>query len=289
MRYDDLTRWEFRADNGLMLRGRRTDGAGSTVHFLSGNGFCGGVYWPFLRTFLPQRGLFVHDIEGQGESDAPGRFSGLAALLRRVRVVAEEQGLARQPLVGMGHSFGAAATLRLAAAHPGMFSALVLLDPIVFPTGAWLVLRAISLAGQHPFSKAALRRRTAWPSREDALRHLRGRGIYKGWTDEALACFVDFAMKPQGGEWVLRCPRTLEAQIYDRPIYPWRAFAEVDCPVLFLRGAQSYDFFPRAERKAARLNPRVQVQTLPGGHCFMQEDPSAAHRAVDQFLSGLKA
>lgn len=284
--YQELTQpWEWRADNGLLLRGRRAGGDAPAVHFLSGAGFCGGVYAPFLRRFLPKHGLFVHDIEGTGESDAPAHFSGVEAVLRRVHAVMQAQGLAGKPLIGMGHSFGAALTLRLAADHPGLFERIVLLDPIVFPTREWLALRLLSAFGRHPFAMAARRRRNAWPSRDAAIEHLRGRGIYKGWSEESLASFVDYATKDQGGQRVLRCPRELESEIYDRPVYPWRAFPKVQCPIHFLRGESSYDFFPAAEAKAARANPRVQVERIRGAHCFMLEDPALAHAAVERFLA----
>lgn len=282
--YLDLTLpWEHRADNGLLLRGRRLAGSGPTLHFLSGNGFCGGVYWPFLRGLLPEFGLFVHDIEGQGRSEAPPRYSGTRAVLRRVHAVIETQ-LPGAPRVGIGHSFGAALTLRLAARHPGLFQAVVLLDPIVFPRPLWAGMRAMSLVGRHPMARAARRRRTAWPSREAAIEHLRDRGIYRGWTEEALAAFADHAMEPRGGEHVLSCPPDLEAQIYEHPPYPWGDFARVRCPVLFLHGSNSYEFFPWAARQARRSNPQVHVSTAPGEHCFMLQDPVAAQGPVREFL-----
>lgn len=284
--YRELTRWESRAaGGGPTLRGRRTDGTHGIVHFLPGNGFCGGVYWPFLKRLQPDYGLFLHDIEGHGESDAPAHFSGIGAVARRVPLVAREQGLAPGALIGMGHSFGAALTLKVAADNPGLFKALVLLDPIVAPTSGWLAIRALAALGLHPMTRVARRRRRAWPSRQDALDHLRGRGIYKGWTEEALECFVDHAMKDEGGRRVLRCPPALEAEIYGRPVYPWPSFRNVTVPILFLYGAGSYDFFPIAARLARRTNPAVEVKTVPGHHCFMLEDPAEAHAAVAEFLS----
>ena len=74
--------WESRAGEGPVLRGRRVDGSGPTIHFLPGNGFCGGVYWPFLKRFAPDRSLFLHDIEGHGASDAPAHFSGIGPIAR---------------------------------------------------------------------------------------------------------------------------------------------------------------------------------------------------------------
>jgi pimeloyl-ACP methyl ester carboxylesterase len=276
--------WESRAGGGPVLRGRRAEAPGATVHFIPGVGFCGGVYWPFLKRLLPQRGLFVHDIEGHGDSDSPPHFSGIGAIARRVPQVWREQGLQGRPLVGMGHSFGAALTLKVAADNPGLFQALVLLDPIVFPTPVWLGMRAMAAVGLHPMTRAALRRRREWASRQEALDHLRGRGIYQGWTEEALECFIDYATHDENGKRVLSCPPELEAEIYERPVYPWPSFRNVKVPILFLYGASSYPFFAGAARLARRANAGVEVATAPGQHCFMLEDPAAAHGVVDDFL-----
>ena len=282
--------WESRAGTGPVLRGRRADGGGPTLHFLPGNGFCGGVYWPFLKRFLPDYGLFLHDIEGHGASDAPEHFSGIGAVARRIPEIMRDQGLLDgRSLVGIGHSFGAAMTLKVAADNPGLFKALVLLDPIVFPGPVWLGIRLMSSLGLHPMVKGAQRRRREWPSRQEVLDRLRDRGIYKGWTEEALECFADYATKEVDGKRVLCCPPELEAEIYERPVYPWPSFKSVNVPILFLHGAGSYDFFPLASRLARRRNPAVEVATVPGHHCFMLEDPTATHAAVAGFLgrSGL--
>lgn len=284
MNFDELSRWQS-ATPGTVLRGRRADGAGDTIHFIHGNGFCGGVYWPMLRQFLPQHGLFLHDVEGHGESEAPAEFSGVNAVVDRIAAVAHEQGLAEKPMIGMGHSFGSQLTVLAAARYPGLFKALVLTDPILFPPLIWLGIRAMSLLSQHPFGRAARRRRDTWPTREAAMNHLRGRGIYQGWSEEAFTCFIDYAMKEYEGQWVLRCPKEIEAQIFEQPAWPWNAWRKLDIPILFLRGAQSYSFFPPAERWARGLNRRVEFQQLPGGHCFMQEQPDAAALAMKDFLA----
>lgn len=270
-------------------RGHRAEAptpAAPTIHFLSGNGFCGGTYWPLLRQFLTDYGLFCNDIEGHGASDAPARFSGVQPALDRIREIIGAQQLEQRPLIGMGHSFGGALTLRLAADHPRLFRAIVLLDPIVIPTPAWLGVKLASALRRNPMAEGARRRRSRWDSYEAAFDRLHNRGIYAGWTDEAMSCFVSHALRPdeQGNGVRLSCPAELEAQIFEHPLYAWRSFRHVQCPVLFLYGQSSYSFFPWAHRRVRHVNPAIQVRTLPGGHCFMQQDPQASHAAIRDFL-----
>ena len=285
--YSQLQSWESTAGQGVTLRGRRTTGGEPLIHFLHGNGFCGGVYWPLLQHFLPRYGLFTHDIEGHGDSDNPPAFSGVEAIIERIPKVMADQGLSGQPLIGMGHSFGAALTLRVAADNPGLFKALVLLDPIIMPPAYFVGVHIASALGRHPLANASLRRRDSWASRAEVADRLRGRGTYKGWTPEALHCLVEYATHDEAGRRVLSCPKKLEAQIFERPVWPWLAFRKARLPILILRGEQSFGFFPRAEWLARRANPQVVVKTLPGGHCFMQENPEATYKVVAEFLASI--
>jgi pimeloyl-ACP methyl ester carboxylesterase len=244
------------------------------------------VYWSFLQKFLPERGLFIHDLEGHGDSEAPARFSGIGKIARRVAAVAAGQKADEgRGLIGMGHSFGAALTLKVAADNPGLFKALVLLDPIVFPPPVFLTMKLMSWLGMHPMVKAALRRRREWASRQEALDRLRDRGIYTGWPEAALVDFIDSATHDEGGKRVLNCPPELEAQIYANPVYPWPSFRKARLPVLFLHGADSYKFFSAAASLAKRANSQVDVATSPGHHCFMLEDPAAAAATVQSWLN----
>jgi pimeloyl-ACP methyl ester carboxylesterase len=283
---DATTAWTSTAGAGPRLRGRRAEGSGPLLHFVHGNGFCGGVYWPFLRALRRDGyGLFCHDFEAHGASDAPARFSGPRRLIERIPQVMDDQELGDGPLIGVGHSYGAALTLRVAAAQPERFRALVLLDPITMPTSVWLGVKLVSALRRNGIAEGARRRRDRWTSRGEVLTRLRGRGIYKGWTDEALACFVDHATRDDtDGSRVLCCPKSIEAEIFEQPMYAWHAYPRIRVPTLFLYGRASYPFIPWAARKAQRANPRVEVRTTAGGHCFMQEDPDGAAAIVRDFL-----
>ncbi|HET8883442.1 MAG TPA: alpha/beta hydrolase [Solimonas sp.] len=277
--------WASSAGGGPTLRGRRHDHAATTLHFVHGNGFCGGVYWPLLKQLLPHYGLFCHDIEGHGDSDRPDRFSGSLAIARRIAPVIADQRPGGQALVGIGHSYGAALTVRAAAENPGLFRALVLLDPILMPTPIFLGSRLLAALGRNPIARGARRRRDRWPTREQAWTRLHERGIYRGWQDDAFDCFIEHATRDENGERALICPTWLEAAIFDHPLYPWRALRRLRCPVLFVYGTTTYPFIAPASRKARRLLPSIDVRTQTGGHCFMQEDPQATAATVRGFLS----
>lgn len=102
------------------------------IHGLTGH----GQRWELLATrHLPEISVAAPDLIGHGRSSwaAPwtidANVAALAALL-------DDE--ANGPVVVVGHSFGGAIALHLAAAYPDRVAALVLLDPAVGLDGKWM-------------------------------------------------------------------------------------------------------------------------------------------------------
>ncbi|MGZ4583189.1 MAG: alpha/beta fold hydrolase [Mycobacterium sp.] len=101
------------------------------IHGLTGH----GQRWEHLAGYLPGLAIAAPDVLGHGRSSwaAPwtidANVSALAALL-------DEHADGRVLVVG--HSFGGALAMHLAAARPDLVAALLLLDPAVGLDGGWM-------------------------------------------------------------------------------------------------------------------------------------------------------
>lgn len=93
-----------------------------------------------------------------------------------------------RPLVGIGHSFGAAALTKLALFHPRLFSALVLVDPVISTHN--LEQRDTYL--QPPAMSA--KRRDVWPSREEAAASFQKSKFYQSWDPRAFDRWVAYGL-----------------------------------------------------------------------------------------------
>lgn len=98
------------------------------IHGLTGH----GRRWETLSLgHLPDTAVLAPDLLGHGRSswDAPWTIDANAAALAA---------LLDGPVLVVGHSFGGAVALNLAAAHPELVTQLVLLDPAVGLDGRWM-------------------------------------------------------------------------------------------------------------------------------------------------------
>lgn len=98
------------------------------IHGLTGH----GQRWQTLATrHLPDVAVLAPDLVGHGRSSWAAPWTLEANVAALVELIDE-------PVVVVGHSFGGAVALNLAAARPDLVSRLVLLDPAVGLDGDWM-------------------------------------------------------------------------------------------------------------------------------------------------------
>ncbi len=197
-------------------------------------------------------------------------------------------------LVGVGHSIGATTTLRLAIRQPDRFSALVLIDPVIFPLptmAAWRVVTGLGLAYRlHPLVKGALKRRRTFESRQAMFDNYRQKFVFSRLSDEALAAYVDgLACKQPDGRMELCYPPEWEARIYVTGMQAdfeiWRGLPDLKPPVLLIRGAETDTLWEKTARQFQRKQPSTRLVTLPGTtHLIPLEAPARVAEIIKEFL-----
>lgn len=289
-----LKAWSYQCSKGFTLRGWHTPPTGKAlVHFVHGNGFCGLTYSPLLKLLSEHFDLWISDLQGHGLSDAGEQFYGWNAAADLALEAFAAHGLFEAvPRYALGHSLGGVVSALMVSQAPTRFNALVMLDPVLFTHKILWFKTLLNLVGKKerlPMVQAALKRRSRWESAAAAKAALSGRGIYRGWREEALDAFIEHALKPLStGEVELRCAPRLEADIFaSSPKGLWPALKRISIASRLIYGAQTYPFVGQAAQALARCNANVSTQVTPGGHCFMQEYPEQAAKDVLSFLQAL--
>lgn len=274
--------WQFETSYGFTLRGRCTASRGlPVIHFIHGNSYCGLTYLPLWEALYPHFDIFLHDVQGHGDSDEGGTFIGWNRSAELAVEVAKQELLPRfgnVPVIGCGHSFGGIVTVLMSEQEPALFNQLLLLDPILFPRRMiWpmQILSMLRLYPLNPYAKRARKRRSSWPDASSAWEGLHQRGMFRGWTDDALHAYVNHAMeKNEEGVWALKCSPRREAELfssYARGL--WRYLYSMKVPATIWIGRQTYPFVRLSAAKLAARNKRIALKWVDGGHCFMQEQP----------------
>ena len=135
-------------------------GDGPRLVLAHANGFAPGCYRTLinqLRSAFRVASFAARPLWGNAEPAAVGSWLPLAGDLTRLLEARGETAV-----VGVGHSLGGVLTALAATASPSRFTALVLLDPVVFSGGRaflWGWVKRLGLGSRSPLARGARRRR----------------------------------------------------------------------------------------------------------------------------------
>ncbi len=191
--------------------------------------------WDQVVAHLPKRHCYALDFRGHGHSTKlpppyPWRnfgqdLAGLAAALDL------------SGAIGVGHSMGAHSVTLACALRPAAFSALLLLDPVIRSRGTY--------TGPWPEAQFAAKRRNQWPSPLEMFERFKDRPPFQEWDRSVLRDYCEYGLLPEGDHFVLACPPTVEAAIYENSsatasdIYP--EIETIRIPVHVVRAGKTMD------------------------------------------------
>ncbi len=269
--------------DGVAIATHDLGGDGRPLVMVHAAGLHGLVFAPLSRHLASTFRCVSFDGRGHGDSVLPpGRpldWYGLAA-----DALAVVDGLGLDRPYGFGHSSGGTAVLMAEHARPGTFAALYCFEPVIVPAEPplgrdednWLAIRA-------------RRRRSTFPSRDDAYRHLASKPPLDVVDPEALRAYVDHGFEDDGAGGVrLKCRPETEAVVYEMATAhdAYARLADVACPVLVACGSETEGCTPaRAGSHVDRMR-RGRSEVVDGvGHLGPLERPEQVASVIVRFFS----
>lgn len=206
-----------------------------------------------------------------------------------------EQSNSKQPVIGVGHSLGAAALLMSSIQDQELFSQLVLMDPVIFPRWWGGFMRLLAPSGLikrfHPLIQGTLKRKTWFESREAMFKNYRGKAVFKGLSDQVLMDYVEGLGKELiSGGIGLRYSPAWEARIYETGgLADWLIWKNRECvfpPTMIIRGEDTYTLHDHVITPLVSKMVQGEFTTIQGtGHLLPLEDPLETATAALEFLS----
>ncbi len=268
--------------NGLRLHYLDWGGDGPAIVLHHATSLHAWVWEPIARRLSARGRVLAYDARGHGDSERSPVGYGWDLLARDLAAFIEALGLA--PATVVGHSSGGTAALACAAQRPDLVARVVALEPVLLPPQ----MEGPGGGARPGWLEAVRRRRSRWPSLEEALLHLRRREAYARWREDVLRLYLEKGThrRPDGGV-ELKLPGEEEAKVYEgrSALNIWPLLPGVGCPVLLLYGERPNPGLEAGIREAARRLPRARVERVPGGsHFFPQELPEETAALIESFL-----
>jgi pimeloyl-ACP methyl ester carboxylesterase len=282
-------------DDGAIIRVRRHGNpAGPRLVLSHGNGLAIDGYFPFWNLLRDRYDLILLDVRNHGENpshggsghDLPHFVSDLENILDAV-----QREFGAKPLAGIFHSLSGLIALQHALQYPDRWGALVLFDPPIYPRDGH-PLREAQQSDKDSLSARARRRTERYPSPDDFAKQLASRAAFKQWRPETYALMARATLRrdESAGDWILACPRELEARVFEENRDPslWLKLADIKAPVKLIGADPDLEGAgpPALICKAIGEELPIEYEAIAGTTHFLQmEKPEKCVRATEAFLA----
>jgi pimeloyl-ACP methyl ester carboxylesterase len=258
-------------------------GSGPPLHFAHANGFPPAIYRRLFEVFRTRYRVVSMEARPLWPGTEPAVLDDWSLLADDLRDELGRRGI--RGCVGVGHSLGAVCSLLAAAGDPGLFSAVVAIDPIVL-TGwhsrLWGVMKAVGVGDALPIVRGARRRRHHWPDRDSVRAGYRSKKMFRWWEPEVFDDYLRYGIVAGRDGVVLRYPKAWEAQVFRvSPHDLWPLLRRMPVPTIFVEGEHSDTFLPPAADRVRREVPGTRVLVNPeSSHFVPMERPGEMGRAI---------
>lgn len=255
------------------------------LHFYHANGFPVSVYIPFMEKLTKDFRVLGMGQRGQ-DSQTKGNTSWHRAGLDLIDFLDKKQ---LGPIIGVGHSIGAVATMFAAAKRPDLFEKLVLIDPVLLPYKYIFLMWLIKIIGKKDLfvlAKRARKRRNFWTTRQEAYDYFKDKSLFKNFEKEFLNSYITYGLKDtenkDGVE--LLCPPEAEARIFENyPLGVWAWPKKLKTKTLLIRAEYSDVLFDYTEKRFLKKSSCSKAYLVKGaGHLIpMERSDEIAAQIID--------
>lgn len=258
-----------------------------SAHFYGGNGFTVGTYEPLLTELTAGFDLSSLAMRGYWYDEPANkvmtREQDAAMLIEYLEKTQD------QPIVGIGHSQGASATVMAAAQRPDLFSQLYLIDPVTFTKPQTLLYSRIPrrlLMTQEPF-KSTREKQRHWTSIDDYYQYLRQHRAFKRISDEHLTTFANNSLvKTDDGHYTLLFKPEHELASYFGTPYITSALKKLNknnVPYMLILAKPSVFNSDKVRKSWQSIVPDKHIITLPEyGHLLPMEAPELCAQIIHE-------
>jgi pimeloyl-ACP methyl ester carboxylesterase len=240
------------------------------IFFAHANGFPASSYEYFFAQLAPYE-VSAPEILGMNEKyPLKHRWHDLVPEL-----IEELEKGHQEPVIGLGHSFGAVVMFLTAQQRPELFRQVIMMDPPIFDRKMRLAIsitRKLGLAKRLvPIARNALRRRDHFRSREDAKNYWLSRTFFQSFHPQCFEDYLTHGLVQSDDGVKLRIPKETEAHIFTATP-GLRLSGRVEVPSHWIIPSNGV-LKPFGWREQQRKFAQTQFVFWEGNHMFPLEQP----------------
>ncbi len=197
---------------------------------------------------------------------------------------------AEGPVVGIGHSMGASATLMAAARRPDLFSRLILIEPVIQNLRNVILISILPMFIKRHLEpvRSTLVAPKRWSTETEAINYYHSHNAYKRFNDEDLAQLVVTLTEPDSRGIKLRYGRDWEISNCLGLNNVWPAIKKIRISTAVLRGKPSLFLSNKDWEKYIRISKNTLFfSNKDFGHLITMEAPELCAELVLKGLSQL--
>lgn len=264
---------------------------GPWLHVAAANGFPPHVYKGMLNKLKQPYRLCSAPFAPLQTGRDPKQIHDWRQLADELRHSLRDAGA--EQILGLGHSVGAVVSMLAAAKDPGLFRALVLIDPVIFSglrAWTWGWMQRLNQTHRLPLVSRAARRRAHWNSHQEVLQHYASKAFFSAWDKGVLEDYLNAGLVTDDDKTVrLRYSPAWEARIFaTAPHNVWPEISSLKIPLMLIRGGRSDAFLKGAAARFVRAQKNARCELIPeASHLVPMEQTQRCAALVDDFFTQL--
>jgi pimeloyl-ACP methyl ester carboxylesterase len=285
---------ELRMDDGAVIIVRQHGNPeGPRLVLSHGNGLAIDGYLPFWQPLCGRYEVAAFDFRQHGRNPSnPAWSHDWPAFIRDMERVwqAITESFGAKPTAGVFHSMSAICSILHTLEYGRRWEVLALFDPPLTARDGH-PLRSLNQAAKNDLAARAKRRTQSYRSPEDFARQLASIQTFRRWVPEAYELMARATLRYDDttGQWVLACPRELEARIFEQTADPtiWPRMAKLPLPIeLICADPDTEDASPPAlVGRAMAVELPIEYENIPDTSHFLQiERPHECIRVIEAFF-----
>ncbi len=256
------------------------------INFIHANGFPVKTYQTLFNYFPDNYKVIALDKYGH-DQHYPVE-NNWHKLVEELINFAEKSQQKKGKMICVGHSFGGVLSFMAACQRPDLFTGVIMIDPPVFVGPSALAVRLIKktrfIDKLSPAGKSKTRR-THWPLGSDIKKQFSRRELFKNFDKRCLSDYVEHGIVEKNNQFELAFSADIETEIFRTLPCNLTSFKnKLTIPGALVYGEQT-DVCPKHFFKNfAKLNKKITLQSVPGGHMFPLERPEETAKLITEII-----